>query len=39
MSYTAGQYILLGLAAFVMSGLLTWPVRKLARNPFLTWAA
>lgn len=30
MSYTAGQYILLGLAAFAMSGLLTWPVRKLA---------
>jgi len=30
MSYTAGQYLLLGLAAFIMSGLLTWPVRKLA---------
>lgn len=30
MSYTAVQYILLGLAAFAMSGLLTWPVRKLA---------
>ncbi len=30
MSYTAGQYILLGLAAFSMSGLLTWPIRKLA---------
>jgi len=30
MSYTAGQYILLGLAAFALSGLLTWPVRKLA---------
>ena len=30
MSYAAGQYILLGLAAFAMSGLLTWPVRKLA---------
>lgn len=30
MSYTAGQYILFGLAAFAMSGLLTWPVRKLA---------
>jgi UDP-GlcNAc:undecaprenyl-phosphate/decaprenyl-phosphate GlcNAc-1-phosphate transferase len=30
MSYTAGQYILLGLAAFAMSGLLTWPVRTLA---------
>ena len=30
MSYTVGQYILLGLAAFAMSGLLTWPIRKLA---------
>ena len=30
MRYTAGQYILLGLSAFAMSGLLTWPVRKLA---------
>jgi UDP-GlcNAc:undecaprenyl-phosphate GlcNAc-1-phosphate transferase len=30
MSYTAAQYFLLGLAAFAMSGLLTWPVRKLA---------
>jgi UDP-GlcNAc:undecaprenyl-phosphate GlcNAc-1-phosphate transferase len=30
MRYTAGLYILLGLAAFAMSGLLTWPVRKLA---------
>jgi len=30
MTYTAGQYILLGLAAFAMSGLLTWPVRKVA---------
>lgn len=30
MSYTTGQYILLGLAAFAMSGLFTWPVRKLA---------
>lgn len=30
MSYNAGQYLLLGLAAFAMSGLLTWPVRKLA---------
>ena len=30
MTYAAGQYILLGLAAFAMSGLLTWPVRKLA---------
>jgi UDP-GlcNAc:undecaprenyl-phosphate GlcNAc-1-phosphate transferase len=30
MSYTASQYILLGLAAFVLSGLLTWPIRKLA---------
>jgi UDP-GlcNAc:undecaprenyl-phosphate GlcNAc-1-phosphate transferase len=30
MRYTASQYVLLGLAAFAMSGLLTWPVRKLA---------
>jgi UDP-GlcNAc:undecaprenyl-phosphate GlcNAc-1-phosphate transferase len=30
MSYTADQFILLGLAAFAISGLLTWPVRKLA---------
>lgn len=30
MSYSASQYILLGLAAFAMSGLLTWPIRKLA---------
>jgi UDP-GlcNAc:undecaprenyl-phosphate GlcNAc-1-phosphate transferase len=30
MSYTADQYFLLGLAAFAVSGLLTWPVRKLA---------
>ena len=30
MSYTSDQYLLLGLAAFAMSGLLTWPVRKLA---------
>jgi UDP-GlcNAc:undecaprenyl-phosphate GlcNAc-1-phosphate transferase len=30
MSYSAGQYILLGLAAFAMSGLLTWPIRKVA---------
>lgn len=30
MSYSAGQYFLLGLAAFAMSGLVTWPVRKLA---------
>ena len=30
MSYTSGQYLLLGLTAFAMSGLLTWPVRKLA---------
>jgi UDP-GlcNAc:undecaprenyl-phosphate GlcNAc-1-phosphate transferase len=30
MSYTAGQYLLLGLAAFAMSGFLTWPVRRLA---------
>ena len=30
MSYSASQYIFFGLAAFAMSGLLTWPVRKLA---------
>jgi UDP-GlcNAc:undecaprenyl-phosphate GlcNAc-1-phosphate transferase len=30
MSYTAGQYVFLGFLAFAMSGLLTWPVRKLA---------
>ena len=30
MSYSASQYILLGLAAFAMAGLLTWPIRKLA---------
>jgi UDP-GlcNAc:undecaprenyl-phosphate GlcNAc-1-phosphate transferase len=30
MSYTVGQYMLLGLAAFAMSGFLTWPVRKMA---------
>lgn len=30
MNFTADQYILLGLAAFAVSGLLTWPVRKLA---------
>lgn len=30
MSYTAGQYLLLGLAAFAMSGFLTWPIRRLA---------
>lgn len=30
MSYSASQYILLGLAAFAMSGLLTWPIRNLA---------
>ena len=30
MSYSASQYILLGFAAFAMSGLLTWPIRRLA---------
>ena len=30
MSISAAEYILLGLAAFVLSGLLTWPVRALA---------
>ena len=30
MSISAAEYILLGLAAFALSGLLTWPVRALA---------
>jgi len=30
MTYNASQYLLIGLAAFVLSGLLTWPTRKLA---------
>ena len=30
MTITAGQFALLGLAAFVLTGLLTWPVRALA---------
>ena len=30
MSVTAGQYAILGVAAFALTGLLTWPVRALA---------
>jgi len=30
MSFSAGQFALLGLMAFVLTGLLTWPVRLLA---------
>jgi len=30
MSYSGGQFFFLGLAAFVLAGLLTWPVRKVA---------
>ena len=30
MTITAGQFALLGVAAFVLTGLLTWPVRALA---------
>jgi UDP-GlcNAc:undecaprenyl-phosphate GlcNAc-1-phosphate transferase len=30
MTYSASQYLLIGLAAFVLAGLLTWPTRKLA---------
>ena len=30
MSYNAQQYLLLGLASLVMSGTLTWPIRKIA---------
>ena len=30
MSISAFEYLLLGTAAFVMSGVLTWPIRKLA---------
>jgi len=30
MTYNASQYLLIGLAAFVLAGLLTWPTRKLA---------
>jgi UDP-GlcNAc:undecaprenyl-phosphate GlcNAc-1-phosphate transferase len=30
MTYSASQYLLIGLAAFVLTGLLTWPTRKLA---------
>ena len=30
MTYSASQYLLIGIAAFVFAGLLTWPTRKLA---------
>jgi UDP-GlcNAc:undecaprenyl-phosphate GlcNAc-1-phosphate transferase len=30
MTYSASQYLLIGIAAFVLAGLLTWPTRKLA---------
>jgi UDP-GlcNAc:undecaprenyl-phosphate GlcNAc-1-phosphate transferase len=30
MTYSASQYLLIGLAAFVLAGFFTWPVRKLA---------
>ena len=30
MSFSAGQFALLGLIAFALTGLLTWPVRLLA---------
>ena len=30
MTFSPSQYLLIGLAAFVLSGLLTWPTRKLA---------
>jgi UDP-GlcNAc:undecaprenyl-phosphate GlcNAc-1-phosphate transferase len=30
MTYSGSQYLLIGLAAFVLAGLLTWPTRKLA---------
>ncbi len=30
MSITAAQYAILGVAAFALTGLLTWPVRALA---------
>jgi UDP-GlcNAc:undecaprenyl-phosphate GlcNAc-1-phosphate transferase len=30
MSITAAQFAILGLAAFALTGLLTWPVRALA---------
>ena len=30
MSFSAGQFALLGLIAFALTGLLTWPVRRLA---------
>jgi UDP-GlcNAc:undecaprenyl-phosphate GlcNAc-1-phosphate transferase len=30
MTYSISQYLLIGIAAFVLAGLLTWPTRKLA---------
>jgi UDP-GlcNAc:undecaprenyl-phosphate GlcNAc-1-phosphate transferase len=30
MTYSASQYLIIGIAAFVLAGLLTWPTRKLA---------
>ena len=30
MSFSAGQFALLGLLAFAFSGLLTWPIRRVA---------
>jgi UDP-GlcNAc:undecaprenyl-phosphate GlcNAc-1-phosphate transferase len=30
MTYSASQYLLIGLAAFALAGFLTWPTRKLA---------
>ena len=30
MTYSASQYLSIGLAAFVLAGLLTWPTRKIA---------
>ena len=30
MTYSSSQYLFIGLAAFVIAGLLTWPTRKLA---------
>jgi len=31
MSFSAGQFALLGLMAFALTGLLTWPVRLLGK--------
>ena len=30
MSFSAGQFALLGLMAFALTGLLTWPIRAVA---------